>query len=289
MINLNKIASTYLHNVDNCHFRIFQIGCGGTGSNLVQHIAQIISLAGNKHIEYTIVDPDILEMKNLKNQLFLEDEVGEKKADILAERYSEAFDIPINSYSEKYIEKIEEFEKLMEYTINTSPYSHRTLNILIGAVDNNATRKLMHSIFYKYPNILYIDAGNDSAIVPNDWTTRSINQWTQEEIEEYENSGWNGQVCSGLRIGDKTYLIPVAEQFHGILDDEDTLFPSQVSCSELSASEPQRIFVNKMSAFIVSNILNEIISSFTLTNHYSIFNAQKCFIRSCEANITNDL
>lgn len=42
MINLNKIASTYLHNVDNCHFRIFQIGCGGTGSNLVQHIAQII-------------------------------------------------------------------------------------------------------------------------------------------------------------------------------------------------------------------------------------------------------
>lgn len=288
MIELKDKAIFDFKEPENAFYRIVQIGCGGTGSNIVQHVAQLLSLTERLYYDYTLIDPDVLEEKNLKNQLFLPEEVGQKKSDILAERYSIAFDLTISSYSDKYIESIEELKNFFSrvYCTTPTPWSSVFIPVIIGAVDNNATRKLLHQLFNELPNVIYIDAGNDAIDVPTNWQTRPKSNWTSNELELYNSTGWNGQVCMGLRFDGKTILEPVATQFHGILDDNDTIFPSETSCSELAASEPQRIFVNKMSAFIVSNMINELLNTFTITNHYSIFNAKSCFIRSCEANLT---
>lgn len=284
MIDLTTLNIKYSMQFKNSYFPIIQIGCGGTGGNIVQNVAQVLSLKDeNIKTSYTIVDPDVLESKNLKNQLFIADEVGEKKSDVLAERYSIAFNTPISSYSESYIETIEDLKKLFFLPYENNSYNHVTVPIIIGAVDNNATRQLLNTFFNKMQNCIYIDAGNEAVTLPDDGFSRDSIDWSTEEREVFNNSGWTGQVCCGLRINNETILKPVAEQFEGILTDVDSIFPSQTSCSVLSASEPQRIFVNKMSAFIVSNMINEIITTFSITNHFSFFHAKKCYIRSIEA------
>ena len=53
---------------------------------------------------------------------------------------------------------------LQARTFPTGPYWHsptvKELVILIGAVDNNKSRKLCHEVFYKLDDLIYIDSGN---------------------------------------------------------------------------------------------------------------------------------
>lgn len=120
---------------------IVQIGTGGTGTYIVQHVAQMLSTLNKGHV-YVIADPDKIERKNLKNQLFLEEEIGMSKAEVLAERYSQSFNLNIWAYTEKYIETVEDLKNLFQVDYASALTStNYYLPILIGAVDNNcATR-----------------------------------------------------------------------------------------------------------------------------------------------------
>lgn len=72
------------------------IGCGGTGSRLVPLVAQFI-----KTCRWVIdpiiflIDDDVVEEKNLARQNFILQDVGKPKAEVLATRYSRAFQVPI--------------------------------------------------------------------------------------------------------------------------------------------------------------------------------------------------
>lgn len=107
-------------------------------------------------------------------------------------------------------------------------------------------------MFEEVPNILYIDSGNESVVVPADFPNRSKDQWNEEERESYNNSGWTGQVVCGLKLKGETLLEPVASRFPEILEDNDTIKkPSEMSCEELSSSDPQRLLTNRMAAIAV--------------------------------------
>lgn len=74
--------------------RIYIVGCGGTGSRLVGPVCQLVKTV--KHMKGAIiylVDADIVEEKNLARQNFIMPDVGLPKAQVLAERYSNAFDV----------------------------------------------------------------------------------------------------------------------------------------------------------------------------------------------------
>lgn len=286
-VNLLKVAkSTWDREYADIFPYIVQIGTGGTGTYCVQHIAQILATSGKK-AAYIIADPDIVEEKNLNNQLFLPQEVGQKKADILASRYSSAYGLPIGVYSENYIESPEQLRRLfnMEYL---SMYDEPTetfrarklfLPIIVGCVDNNYTRRVIYELFKTMNTGIWIDAGNEATVVPRDWRTRPKEEWTPEELAAFNESGWSGQVVTGVRT-DLFKQECVAEAFPDVLGDAGEIRPSEMSCSELSASEPQRMIVNKFAALIIANILTEIIEQKTISQHITFFHAKKGYMRT---------
>ncbi|MFP7442573.1 MULTISPECIES: thiamine biosynthesis protein ThiF [Bacillus] len=262
---------------------ICQLGTGGTGGYLVQHIAQLLSTSKIR-AAYVIADPDVIEEKNLGNQLFLPNEVGLKKADVLARRYSAAYDLDIGSYSEKYIETTQDLRNLfsVEY-LETGDRSYNTLYlpIIIGTVDNNFTRKVMHDLFKQLNTCIYIDAGNENATVPKDWQQRPKEQWNEEELAAFQNSGWSGQVVTGVNLNFFKQA-PVAEVFPDILNDQDEIRPSELSCTELTASEPQRLIVNKFAALAVLNVLTQLIEDKIISSHITFFHAKRGYMRSTD-------
>jgi hypothetical protein len=260
---------------------IVQVGVGGTGSNLVPHIAQMLTVFGQNAV-YVLCDGDLVESKNLKNQLYLESNVGKKKAEILAKRYSAAYNVNIGYYGE-YVEDVKTLKKLFnsDYVSFSGSYdSFCILPILIGCVDNNFSRKLFHQLFEEVQNILYIDAGNESATVPKDFQTRNKEKWTEDELKAYNESGWTGQVVCGLKLKGKTVLEPVASVFPDILEDTDTIKPSEVSCQELVSSDPQRMLTNKMAALCVANFLYELFECGTISKHLTVFHSKRGYMKS---------
>ncbi len=262
---------------------IVQVGVGGTGSNLAQQVAQMMSLFGQQGY-YCLADFDEIERKNLKNQLFVEANVGKKKADILAKRYSAAYNINISSYTEKFVEDVSTLLNLfnVDYQkIEGFVSSYTVLPILIGCVDNNYTRKIFHQLFEQVPNLLYLDSGNESAVVPSDFPQRPKEKWTDEELTAYNESGWTGQVVCGLKLKGETILEPVASRFPEILEDDDEIKkPSEMSCEELSSSDPQRLLTNRMAAMAVCTYITELFECGTISNSMSVFHAKKGYMRS---------
>lgn len=92
--------------------------------------------------------------------------------------------------------------------------------------------------------------------------------------ERYIESGYVGQVCVGVRANGKTILPPVCEVFPNLLiEAADELKPSE-SCSSLLQSEPQRLITNRYAALVIAGYINELFSTDTIRNHYTVFNSR---------------
>lgn len=161
------------------------------------------------------------------------------------------------------------------------------LPIIIGAVDNHFTRKILHEFFELTKPCIYLDAGNEATTVPADWLQRPKTEWTEDELKAFNDSGWSGQVVTGVKLN-KFKQAPVAEMFPDILADNDTIRPSELSCTELSASEPQRLIVNKFAALSIASILSQIVEEQTISTHVTFFHAKKGYIRSTPIQIEEE-
>ncbi|CAM4265323.1 hypothetical protein BAMA111019_15515 [Bacillus manliponensis] len=218
------------------------------------------------------------------NQLFIKNDVGKPKAEVLARRYRAAYSMQISHHTNKYIEKVEMLEELFntkqQLLMNQGTDDYTLLPILIGAVDNHFTRKIFHEFFCKSENLLYIDVGNTATTVPDDWQQRKKSNWSAAELEEYNRSGYNGQVVVGLKRDGEEVLQPVAHLFPEILTSNDEIAPSQLSCSQLAKSEPQRVITNKFAALAVANYINEIFDEGTISHHLTLFHAKKSFMKA---------
>lgn len=70
--------------------KILQIGCGGIGSRLIQHICECIEQEQiDTFTGITIADNDIVEIKQKNYQNFTTDDVGKNKARALAQRFKQ--------------------------------------------------------------------------------------------------------------------------------------------------------------------------------------------------------
>src|SRR6185295_17220829 len=91
------------------HFRtqIVVAGCGGIGAYVVQHIGQLMRVIYEnvQGVNLTLVDPDVVEEKNLGRQLFCEAEIGLPKSVALARRYGQAWGLNTFAYVDEYSER----------------------------------------------------------------------------------------------------------------------------------------------------------------------------------------
>jgi len=208
--------------------KVVMLGAGGTGGHIAPHLYRLLHTL-DRSVKVVIADGDIVEEKNLVRQNFIPADLGQNKARVLAERYASAFGME-TLYVPQYIENVETLAELVEPDIYR-PYSRllRGHSILIGAVDNNKSRRLCHQVFQEADNLIYIDSGNGE---------------------------FTGQVVCGIRRKGQTYYKPVGELYPDVLEETDK-FPTELSCAEAAVSAPQSIVANIMAATaVVSYVYN---------------------------------
>ena len=136
--------------------KILVVGCGGTGAHVVANLTRLIkALNGSHHdswskIALIVADGDVVEEKNLERQHFVRADLGRNKAEALAARYSSAFGIEV-----KFLPKFLEHEDVIKAC---------RVDMVIGCVDNNASRRVINRWFTdrgNYDGRFWIDAGKD--------------------------------------------------------------------------------------------------------------------------------
>lgn len=257
----------------NIHYHIVMVGLGANGSHVFRSMLQdmatyISSSYGKQSFEIIIADADMVEQKNLNNQLFDNEDVGEYKVRALGERYGEHYNFSIKAIPQ-YITDIETFKTL--FTVDKGS-TYKTIPILIGTVDNNRTRQLMDEFFHcdHLDELVYIDAGVEGVTIIPD---KQPYHYTEDEKEMINGSGFSGQVVVGYKSNHQVWLPPVGRVFEDILVDEKTAFPGQ-SCGEAILNNPQRCATNKFASQIVNNVINNILHTQTIYAHVLNFNAQ---------------
>ena len=236
--------------------KIVQLGAGGTGGHIAPHLYRLL-YSLNRPVRYIICDGDVVEEKNLVRQNFAPADLGENKAQVLAERYSTVFGME-TEYVPAFVEDDGQLKELLTPTNfwirRPNSYAQDCvweMVILIGAVDNNKSRQLCHRVFCQSKELIYIDSGNGE---------------------------YTGQVVCGVRRGRKTYFPPIGTVYPDVLVDTDK-FPTELSCAEASVSAPQSIAANITAATIVVDMVYNILAVGVSTVRKVTFSTRSVNIR----------
>lgn len=150
--------------------RILVVGCGGTGSRLIPQIAQFIKTCPwIINPEMVIVDNDEVEEKNLRRQNFVAQDVGKKKATVLAQRYSKAYNLSIIPVLEMVTDETSVVktgdDEISLGSILKSWGNQRIPTMAIMCVDSAEARRTILSTLGKTLSremVLIIDTGNEN-------------------------------------------------------------------------------------------------------------------------------
>ncbi|NES98850.1 MAG: hypothetical protein F6K32_27525, partial [Desertifilum sp. SIO1I2] len=212
---------------------LWVVGCGGTGSFLVQLLCRIVQHFQTQgvSIKLILVDPDTVEPHNLTRQCFCPAELGLNKAMALAARYGITWGLPIEAIASP-------FERQM---LNTS---YRTLTVLLGCVDNAKARAtfaktLEYNTYYEAPRLWWIDSGNGDRYgqvligsnlspLPDDYAPTEL--------------GWLQLPAPSAQAPE--LLVPRVEESQS----------STLSCAQLTQLNQQGLLVNPQAAVIMAEV-----------------------------------
>ena len=158
LLNLGYHDAATVVTREHLRTQIIVAGCGGIGAYVVQHVGRLMCTIydDQKGVNLTLVDPDVVEEKNLGRQLFCEAEVGEPKAVALARRYGQAWGLNTSAYVGEFDEKL-----ILRDVVD--------LVVLVGCVDNARARATLHEALgnnperttpHTLPTIWWLDCGN---------------------------------------------------------------------------------------------------------------------------------
>lgn len=233
--------------------KIIVLGAGGTGGYVIPHLYRL-AFARRSRVRIIVCDGDIVERKNLVRQNFVEQDIGRNKAQVLAERYSEAFGIECE-YRASFVENEKELKELIcpdFFKNNRNDVAETQKVILLGCVDNNKSRQMCHNVFKDCPDLVYIDSGNDE---------------------------FTGQVVCGIRQSLHTTYKPVCSLFPELLKEEDK-FPSELSCAERAESAPQSVTANLFASMAMVSFLYDLLICGELNTRYVTFSSKHIGMRA---------
>ena len=269
--------------VDPANTRVVLFGVGGTGGYCLQQLARLLyglkiereharaapTLYGedlpHSVPEVLLCDGDTVSVGNLRRQYFLAKDVNKKKALVLAERYGAAYGMAISAYPE-YLAPGTDFGALVPEG-----------SIVVGCVDNAATRRLLHERLSAYENVVYVDAGNAAVELPEDGLL------DRAERIRVRDSGWEGQVLCGVRRRGETVVPFPAQQIPDLIEDDGELLPSEVPCGQVVVSNPQRLLTNEWAAIVLKSYLTDLLTGGTLLHRMSLFCARRGYTKSYPA------
>ena len=214
------------------NYAIFILGAGGTGSWLCAFLDKM-SLNNN----VIVMDGDIVESKNVLRQNFKRYDVDKKKAEVVANSN-------MMSYVHGYITDTSIFHQIM------SEFPEGTVPMLIGCLDNNASRKIAHDFVQEVPNIVWIDGGN-----------------AERHGQAYVCIKENGEIVEGYES--PIDIEPAFQNYEG-----DERRPDQISCAEHSESAPQNVTANVTSANVIFNLMAIFLNGGAITANKYIFDTR---------------
>jgi hypothetical protein len=204
------------------------IGLGGVGSIVARFGALLLaSLAKSGHPRLVLIDGDQFESANASRMFF--SGFGNKAAVIRAEL------LPRCAETRLLLVAVEEF-----VTPENCPRLLHEDDILIIAVDNHATRKLINDYCAaKLENVLIISGGNDG-VGPD--STGKVRRGTYGNCQIYIRRGG----CD---------LSPSLTRYHPEINHPVDSLPTTQGCAELLASVPQLLLTNLQTAAAILSTL----------------------------------
>lgn len=214
------------------------VGCGGTGSFLVQLLCRVLQhlIYQGRRASLVLVDPDQVEAKNLTRQCFCQAEVGLNKAEALAARYGIAFGLPIRAIAQSF-------------KPDMVARNYNTLTILMGCVDNAKARaslaKTLEFNCDRSPRVWWIDGGNGDR-----FGQVLIGSSLSKVQKDYEFSELGCIWLPAPSVQAPELLISRPEEHSG----------NRLSCAELAMLNAQGLMVNPQTAVLMAEVALELVS-----------------------------
>jgi molybdopterin/thiamine biosynthesis adenylyltransferase len=202
------------------------IGLGGIFSRLAVVLAEHSRFLPGAPQEIMIADGDEVEKSNIERQGFSEDHIKRKKADVWAERLK-------RQYAKFALDIIPFPEFIVPDNVSNII---KDGSITIGAVDNNATRKLLSKHIQTLTNAIFISGGNELT---------------------------DGNVQLYVQLGGKSRTLPI-EKSHPEIEDPKDKNPGEMSCEERLAlpGGGQLVETNMEVARITATFFRKIIEAY---------------------------
>lgn len=216
---------------------IYLIGTGGTGGFAFTNLARLLAGA---NVPISIVDGDIVEPKNLKRQQFGKADIDSPKAQALADWASYTIlDCPpigvINDY-------VTDSDELLAGICLSTPDD--AVPLIISAVDNVATRKLINQALEDLPEYIAIDSGN------HDQGGQVVLTTNLEVVES-----------QGFETPKQVKLANMLQVYPEIANIDDKNPGLEQSCDDVVESEPQAMMANSRNGDIIANLVMSILGN----------------------------
>lgn len=226
------------------------VGAGGTGSLVVSRLARInlvLMDMGYSGLEVCLIDNDKVEVHNLGRQMFVGSDVGRFKSEALISKINTAFGFRWSCETRTFERMINEIS------------SNRLCNVLIGCVDNVATRRSMLNKFYDCVNG---PKWRDQHYVPH----------------LYYDCG-NGKDFGQVIMCDAKGTFPSIFDIYGDMRKQKKKSVQGAGCSIWEGLHQQGLFVNDEIALTFSNMFWELLKNKRIDYHASFVNTTN-FTRS---------
>ncbi|MBX0330036.1 ThiF family adenylyltransferase [Oscillochloris sp. ZM17-4] len=145
-------------------FRVVVVGCGGTGSHLVESLARLcyhLKHVNGPAVDVLLIDGDVFEPKNVGRQLARLRDVGLNKAQALAARVNADYGLQVEAIPEMLDAKLR--SSIIAGSDGLGPGAKEVNLIIVGCVDSVPPRALLHdgmpSAQYDL-RWLWLDVGN---------------------------------------------------------------------------------------------------------------------------------
>lgn len=131
-------------------FKFYIVGVGGTGSLLARDLPKLIIRSEN---EMCLIDGDVVESKNIIRQGYQKQDVGINKAIALSRKINSLYPVECE-FMDCYL-TYDNMSNLLHLKHNK-----KFIPVIIGCVDNDATRKILEKIMGEQERCIYIDSAN---------------------------------------------------------------------------------------------------------------------------------
>lgn len=197
--------------------KVLVVGAGGTGSHVLTGLAQLhhamVALGHPGGLDVSALDSDTVSASNVGRQMFFPSDIGRSKSQVLIQRLNMAMGLNWNAIDGRLTEE-----------------AHLSnLDVIIGCVDNRATRKVIAG-YRDHSSLYWLDCGN-----------------TQQ----------GGQIVLG-QLGSGKQLPHIGDLFPETLDASLDATDDAPSCSMAEALEKQSLFINRAMALYSLNMLSEL-------------------------------